>query len=440
MFAGGTPILATLTAGHFIIKKPGTTLKFVAKTPYLLPHVSYKASMWAARELRGKYVGPAGSLRRMFFSGEQGPKKMLMALRNGNLTLEKATAIVQGSQKGGLFHKVLEKENKLLYNALSAHNPDMLKRGLVKSLFAPHTSLLDADANLLVKYFDTKAINARITGQSAEDVVSVLGDLKGIENLKLAGNQHELLMQILQKNHFSGVDMQALAERIKHADLSTLTAKEIKQVAQSFKKANKEGKLLAQQSDFDAFVSNAKLGSNPQRLPGLDEAVRKSPKYQALDDAFDREIKHLDAEYQRLKTSGAKPEKLNQIQKQLDTFTEFKKTFALGKTQSEIDALYDGYKTMAHLAPDQVLKHLNSLSQLLKHAAIDQTELEQALKRLDLKYFADLKGKKLQGLSDETLDMMIAFLKSGRSNKVIAFSDMTLQSMKTFAKMIGKMT
>ncbi|MDO4713552.1 MAG: hypothetical protein Q4B28_02660 [bacterium] len=440
MLAGGTPILATLTAGYFIIKKPGTTLKFLVKTPYLLPHMTYKSSIWATRQLRGKYLGPAGSLRRMFFSGAQGPQKMLMALKNGNLTLEKATAIVQGSQKGGLFHKVLEKENKLLYNALSAHNPDMLKRGLVKSLFAPHTSLPDADANLLVKYFDTKAINARITGQSAEDVVSVLGDLKGIENLQLAGNQHALLMQILQKNHFSGVDMQALAERIKHADLSTLTAKEIKQLAKSFRKANKEGKLLAQQSDFDTFINNAKLGSNPQRLPSLDESIRRNPKYQALDDAFDREIKLLDADYQRLKTSGAKPAKLDQVKKQLDSFTEFKKTFALGKTQSEIDALYDGYKTMAHFVPDQVLKHLNSLSQLLKHADIDQTELEQALKRLNLKYFADLKGKKLQGLSDETIDVMIDFLKAVRSKRVIAFSDTTLQAMKSFAKVIGKIT
>jgi hypothetical protein len=49
--------------------------------------------------VRGKYIGPAGSLRRTFFDGTGGPQKLLNALLEDKISLEKATEIVSGTRK-----------------------------------------------------------------------------------------------------------------------------------------------------------------------------------------------------------------------------------------------------------------------------------------------------------------------------------------------------
>ncbi len=254
-FATGALPIALVGAGiTYAVHHPRRTLKFVITSPVAVPMAIYNhVGLRTTRFVSWKYYGHAGSLRRTFFAESDWPAKLVRALKEGRISLDKAKAIIDGSQG-----KLIRGSIKTKWNGLYSANADVGKRILLRKVFEWNTLWGDADWGLLAKYFDYKAINKRLVGNSTDDIVKVVNDLKYCENITMNVKNRKVFELIIDRAKLSSTDLKLLVGNIAQVDIAQLSEKELNNLA----------KQLSKKGNWSAFA-------DVDQLKGIVDGVRR---------------------------------------------------------------------------------------------------------------------------------------------------------------------
>jgi hypothetical protein len=133
---------------------------------------------------------------------------LIGALKEGRISLDKARAIIEGSQ-GKFVQSAIKTKRNSLYSA----NDAVARRILLKKVH-DGTTLPDTEWDLIAKYFDKKAINKRLVGKSTDDVVNVVADLKHCERITMNAKNKKVFDMVLEQARLSSADLRLLADNI----------------------------------------------------------------------------------------------------------------------------------------------------------------------------------------------------------------------------------
>lgn len=328
---GVAPIVIVGAGARYAVKRPWKTLLFVAKTPFIIPAM-YTWWLRTARFVSGKYVGPSGSIRRIFFSEADWPAKLVRALKEGHLSLDKASAIIDGSQG-----KFMKSNVKTKWNSLYSSNSDTGKRILLKEVFKWNTLSSDADWNLVAKYFDKRAINKRLIGKTTDDILKVLDDLKYCEKITMSIKNKKVFEMILDNTRLSSTDLRLLVDNIGKIDIAQFSEKElnllIKQLSKkvnwsSFWDVNKLNDIV------DGVKRNVVTGGW-DAVDGAVDAMADIVKNHSFTGSLDNELSALKTEKDMLTDNNL----IKKITKEMDYIETMKWELKTLKNVDELDAL-----------------------------------------------------------------------------------------------------
>lgn len=140
-----------------------------------------------------------------------------------------------------------------------------------------------------------------------------------------------------------------------------------------------------------------------QAATEIAESIVESNSYKALNSQIESSLKSL-----RNNLKSASDAKKMQIQKQIDQLEHLKKNFAIGRTQEEIDQLFDIYKTFYKASSHKTIVNLDVIGKML---AKNLPELEEALKNFNLQKLRDLKqAGRFDDIGDEAFESVFKML------------------------------
>ncbi|MCF7835408.1 hypothetical protein K9M48_05200 [Candidatus Gracilibacteria bacterium] len=267
LLTGVAPI-AVITGLVIAFKKyPGTMLKYTLLSPVTVPGKVYQASLGTARKIGGKYRGPSGSLRRMFFGEADGPQKLVDELGKGKISLKKAQEIVDGSQI-----RTTQKIKDRRFNSkdgLFTKDVGWKKGKLLKKAFSDKT-MIDDDWKLLAKYFDNRSFNGLVLNNFDESLR--LAKLYESKIASLTNKQSKLFDLVTNTKMFSKTDLEKLIKNIDQINLDDVPEKELPKLA---KKLSKKIGKLSSAAEINIEIENIRKVINKPKIDVIDDVKIK---------------------------------------------------------------------------------------------------------------------------------------------------------------------
>ncbi len=242
----------TVVAGVLWFRKPKNRYKTWVAIYNTVPRVS-QSLLRTTKTINRKYMWPPSMIRKAFFEGATGPTKLEASLMQGNISLRKASQIVDNGMNGKFVWRNTKSIRLTRYGA--NNNIDTIKKILMDKIF-PTFKLVDDELEMVAKNFDNRTWNKLLLTSTNKDTINLM---KKYEALQVSGEKKLFFDKILDSGDLSKSDIQKLIKYADDIDISNLETKELNKIA---KKLSKEISNLADANAINAKITDLKKTVN----------------------------------------------------------------------------------------------------------------------------------------------------------------------------------